>query len=153
MSETTSSDFSLNRRNFLSTGGTLAAAAAAGVSLAGDRAAAATLGAAARRQLVTASLACVRTGKACLERSIAALKAGDTTLASCASRVQEMVLSCGALSRLAINGSRQVGPMVEAVREVAAECESECRKHVEHPPFRACAQSCADFVRQCRAVA
>ena len=105
----------------------------------------------ASRDLAAAALACVRSGEAGLQHCLAALKAGDATFSSAASRIQEMVLSCGALTRLAVNGSRQVGAMAMAVSAVASECEQACRQHAQHEPFLACADSCAVLVEQCRA--
>ena len=151
MSEATHSDFAISRRNLLTVGGSIAAAAAAGVSLATEGGELLQYGTSANQHLAAAALACVRSGEAGLQHCLAALKEGDATFSSAASRMQEMVLSCGALTRLAVNDSGQVGAMAAAVSAVASDCEQACRQHARHEPLRSCADSCAALVEQCRA--
>lgn len=148
MSEAMRSDLAISRRTLLTAGG--AAAAAAGVSLATEGDLLALRRAPVEnRPLAMTALACVRGGQACLKHCLDALKAGDTSAAGCAARVQELVLSAGALSRLAINGSRQLGLMACAVREIASECREVCHQHAGHQAFRALATASDAFIEQC----
>ncbi len=150
MTESTSSASPLSRRQLLTAAGA-ASLAAAGSSLAehDEKHAHHDHGVPKNEALSESALDCVKTGQDCMEHCLALLRSGDTSLAECASRVQELIVSCGALSSLAARGSKHLALFARAAKEVCADCEKECRKHAHHKPCTACAESCAACIKQC----
>lgn len=104
----------------------------------------------ANEAVVTSALDCVRTGEACLAHCFSTFAAGDTTLAVCAVRVDELIAVCSALAKLASNNSPQLVTYAKAAIAVCRECEKECRKHGNtHATCAACAKACAACAEEC----
>jgi Cys-rich four helix bundle protein (predicted Tat secretion target) len=101
--------------------------------------------------LARAALDCVARGDACTAHCLADLRAGHTELAQCASAVEELVVACRALARLAALGSEQLPRFAAATAEICKACEVECRKHEKHAPCKACAEACAKCIEECKA--
>ncbi len=103
-------------------------------------------------ELIDAALACVKEGEACIAHCLAAFRAGDTTLAACATSVQQMLAACSATARLAAYDSPRLAAFAKVCADICADCEAECRKHADkHTVCKACADSCARFVKAARA--
>ncbi|HXJ32481.1 MAG TPA: Csp1 family four helix bundle copper storage protein [Candidatus Eisenbacteria bacterium] len=99
-------------------------------------------------ELVDAAGVCARAGEACLAHCLSAFAAGDTSLARCATLVQQMIVGCDAIAKLAAHGSAHLAAFVAACRDVCADCEVECRKHEAHHEIcKRCADACAAFVK------
>lgn len=143
----------MERRNFLTAAGGVIAAVAAAPAFAADHADHMhhDHGAApANAKIVATALDCLRTGEACLAHCFSTFAAGDTTLAVCAVRVDELNAVCAALAKLASNGSPQLATFSKAAIAVCRECEKECRKHANtHATCRACADACAACAEEC----
>jgi Cys-rich four helix bundle protein (predicted Tat secretion target) len=105
------------------------------------------------KALIDAAFACEETGEACIAHCLAMFRAGDTSLAPCATSVQQMLPACSAVSRLANYGSPHLAAMAAVCAKICADCEAECRKHEQHPPCKACADACAKFVAAAKALA
>jgi len=76
-------------------------------------------------------------------------KTGDTTLAECASRVQETLATCAMLSQLSSFESKHLQTFLAGCIDVCNDCEAECRKHEKkHPECKACGDSCVDCVKE-----
>ena len=103
-----------------------AAVAAAAATLAPIAAAAEAPEAGSTEQLAVLASACVQRGEECASHCLAMFSAGDTTLASCARSVHEMI------------------PVCEA-------CEKECRKHAkDHVVCAKCGDACKDLAAALR---
>jgi len=95
-----------------------------------------------------AALACASAGEACLAHCLTAFTAGDTSLGKCATLVQQMIVGCEAVAKLAAHGSPHLAAFAAACRDVCADCEAECRKHeAHHEVCKRCADACAAFVK------
>jgi len=95
-----------------------------------------------------AALACASAGEACLAHCLAAFAAGDTSLARCGTLVQQMIVGCDAVAKLAAHGSTHLAAFASACRDLCADCEAECRKHeAHHEVCKRCADACAAFVK------
>jgi Cys-rich four helix bundle protein (predicted Tat secretion target) len=99
--------------------------------------------------LIQASHDCVRTGDLCIHHCYQAFQAGDTSLAECVRRVQELVASCGALARLASLDARHLAEFAAVTAKICRHCEEECRKHAHHKPCKDCGDACAACAREC----
>jgi Cys-rich four helix bundle protein (predicted Tat secretion target) len=111
-------------------------------------------GCAPRDALVRATAECIGRGEVCLAHCIDLLATGDTMLAECARRVNEMVALCGALRTITAQGAPSLRALALVTDEVCRTCEEECRKHEDHhAQCRDCAEACAACRRECAAVA
>jgi Cys-rich four helix bundle protein (predicted Tat secretion target) len=129
----------VGRREFLMGA---AAAAAAGVALAGG-AQAAEPKADSAPKLAALAASCVQTGDACISHCLSSFSAGDTKLAACARSVTEMVPVCQTLGRLAELESAHLRSYAAVCREVCDACEQECRKHEkDHAICKECGDAC-----------
>ncbi|WP_043199502.1 four-helix bundle copper-binding protein [Pseudomonas putida] len=105
-------------------------------------------------RLVDSSSDCQKTGEACLAHCLVLLSQGDKDMAACAQSVSELLATCNALMKLALQGSRFTPAMAKVAADVCSSCETQCRKHeTEHAECKACADSCAACLDACKAVA
>lgn len=96
--------------------------------------------------LVEAARDCRATGENCLAHCLVAFRAGDTTLAECATEVNRMLAACESISRLGTYGSPHTPAFAKACAALCADCEKACREHEDkHPECKACADACARF--------
>ncbi|MBK8017143.1 MAG: four-helix bundle copper-binding protein [Betaproteobacteria bacterium] len=103
--------------------------------------------------LVAAAARCVAAGEICLNHCVRELGSGDTMLAECARRVNEMLALCGALRSVAAQNGEYVAALARIAGEMCRSCEEECRKHEDmHAQCRDCAESCAECRKECAAV-
>jgi len=104
--------------------------------------------------LIAASADCVQTGEVCLAHCIKLLGEGEQPMAACARSVNELLVVCTALQKLAGQGSPNTPAFARVAEKVCADCEAECRKHEHHhAECKACADACAACVTECRALA
>jgi Cys-rich four helix bundle protein (predicted Tat secretion target) len=105
-----------------------------------------------RDSLVRAAADCVGRGEVCQAHCVEQLATGDTMLAECARRVNEMLALCGALRAVAAQGAPSLPALARVTDEVCRTCEEECRRHEDHhATCRACADACAACRRECAA--
>ena len=109
----------------------------------------------AKNQALTDSASdCVKTGEACINHCLDLLSQGDKEMAACAKSVNEMLAVCAALQRLATVDSRFLPKYAKLADEVCEACEKECRKHEnKHAECKACADSCATCLNECKKIA
>jgi Cys-rich four helix bundle protein (predicted Tat secretion target) len=101
--------------------------------------------------LTAAANDCVATGQACISHCLETFRQGDTTMAECATAVQEMLPVCAALASLSASDSRHLKDLARACIPVCEGCEKECRVHEQHQPeCKACADACAALVREAK---
>lgn len=111
-------------------------------------------GGAGNAELIRATAACSTTGEACLAHCLVLLGQGDKEMAGCATSVNQLLAACGALHKLAGQGSPYTAPFAGLVGRMCDDCEKECRKHAgKHAECKACADACADCVKACKAAA
>lgn len=102
-------------------------------------------------KLAASALHCVSTGQACIDHCLDSFAKGDTSLAICARKVDELISICGTLAKLASTNSPHLGAMTKLALAVCKDCEAECRKHQQHPTCKACADACVDCAKECQA--
>jgi Cys-rich four helix bundle protein (predicted Tat secretion target) len=88
---------------------------------------------------------CTRAGEACLSHCIAALSAGDASLAACARNVRDTIAVCRASESLLGNRSVFAARALTMCKDVCAACREECLKHASHH------NACADCASACSA--
>ena len=102
-------------------------------------------------QLAALAATCVQRGEECLSHCFSMFSAGDTTLASCARSVHEMLPVCEALGRLALMESTHLGSLSPVCAEICEACEKECRKHAkDHAVCASAADACKDLAAALR---
>ena len=101
------------------------------------------------RTLVMTTLECVGVGEMCLQHCFNQFAAGDTSLAACAVRNQEMTAACKALASLAAASSAQLTSFAKVCIAIYKACEAECRKHAHHPICIETAEACAKTIAEC----
>ncbi|MEZ4448319.1 MAG: Csp1 family four helix bundle copper storage protein [Nannocystaceae bacterium] len=92
--------------------------------------------------LVDVTSACVRAGRRCLAHCVAALSAGDTSMATCARTVVDMIAVNEALEALAAAGSALVKAQAAVARDACSACQESCQAHAQHDVCKACAEAC-----------
>ena len=101
--------------------------------------------------LIKLAYDCVKDGEDCLAHCIESFKTGDTTLAECADAVNEMIVMCNAVAKMAAYQSAHLKGVAKTCIEVCKVCEDQCRKHAaKHVSCRASAESCAAFIKECK---
>ena len=91
---------------------------------------------------------CLDKGQRCIAHCLASFREGDTELADCASKVQEMQAICSAFSYLLAANSGYIKAYASVCETACSDCEKECRKHDEHVECKACAEACTEIVDQ-----
>jgi Cys-rich four helix bundle protein (predicted Tat secretion target) len=104
--------------------------------------------------LADAAGACLGKGEACLAHCLVLIGGGDTSLAACAQSVNQLLATCTALQKLALQDSRHVRRMAALAMDLCEDCEKECRKHADqHAQCRECAEACVECHKACKAAA
>ena len=104
--------------------------------------------------LTDTALACEKTGLACLNHCLESFMLGDTSMASCARSVDQMLSTCATLAKLSATNSSHLAMMARVALEVCVDCEKECRKHADHHAVcKACAEACAACAEECKKIA
>lgn len=143
----------MDRREMLGSMGVLAMAAVAAQASAADHDHHHHHGAK-NQALVDSASDCVKTGEACINHCLDLLAQGDKEMAACAKSVNEMLAVCVALQRLATTDSKFLPKYAALAGEVCDACEKECRKHEKkHAECKACADSCAVCLKECKKIA
>lgn len=101
------------------------------------------------RSLVLAALECVGIGQMCLQHCFQQFAAGDTSLAACAMRNQEMTAACEALATLGAASSAQLTDFAQVCIAICKACEDECRKHHHHAICIETAEACVKTIAEC----
>ena len=133
----------MNRRDVLVGAGALAVAAVARAGQKGTPSEAHHHDAAGS-PLVDATADCLKKGEVCEQHCFTLLGSGDTSMASCAMSVRDMLASTRSLFTLASAGSKHTPLVARSCAQICKDCEVECRKHADkHQPCRDCADACA----------
>lgn len=83
----------------------------------------------------------------CLAHCLVSFEEGDTTLATCARSVHDMIPLCDAFAAQVTSNSQYIEGIAKVCRAACLDCEAECRKHeVDHVECRKCADSCVDLI-------
>jgi Cys-rich four helix bundle protein (predicted Tat secretion target) len=143
---------SLERRKVLTSAGIVAAIATVSPTLAfGDSQHDHHGKAQVNQNIVDAALNCIKSGQACIDHCIELFKIGDTSVAQCADKVQEMLAMCTALSQFASYQSKYLHSLAKVCIDVCGDCAAECRKHAEkHAECKACMNSCEECIEECK---
>ena len=90
--------------------------------------------------------ACLDKGRRCISHCMVSFTEGDTELADCASKVQEMMSVCGGFAYLVASNSSYIKEYAQICEKVCVDCAKECKKHEKHIECDACAKACDDLV-------
>lgn len=145
----------ISRRDVLAASGALVVASAASVASAAETMdhSAHMAGMHKNQAVIDASLDCVLKGNLCLDHCLELFRANDTSVAECATLVNQMLPMCEALSKLAIADSKHLKALARVCIDTCTDCEKECRKHEDkHAACKACAESCAACIKACKAL-
>ncbi len=96
--------------------------------------------------LMDAVNTCNDKGRRCIAHCMVSFTEGDTELAECASKVQEMLSVCGGFAYLVASNSSYIKDYARVCEKVCADCAKECRKHEKHIECEACANACDDII-------
>jgi Cys-rich four helix bundle protein (predicted Tat secretion target) len=141
----------MNRRDLITAAGAATAAILAAPAMAAEHDHHhGAMAAPANAKIIASALDCVKTGDACLAHCFDSFAMGDTSLAVCAKKVDELIAVCAALAKLASNNSAQLVAYAKAAAQVCQACEKECRKHADkHATCKACADACVACAEEC----
>ena len=142
----TSQDSGITRRDLLLGAGALGGLAMAGAASAETMVHDHSKHTAQQPDLLDAVNTCLDKGRRCISHCLVVFKEGDTSLADCAAKVNEMHAVCDAYSALLSANSTYSKDYAAICRQACADCEKECRKHEKHVECRACAEACADVL-------
>jgi Cys-rich four helix bundle protein (predicted Tat secretion target) len=144
-----------SRRALLAGAGFLLAAGAAGTVRADEHAEHGEHGEHAHHEggghadIIAAAMACQDKGQACISHCISLFRAGDTSVADCAWRVEQMLPICDTMARYVALESPHLVETARLCIAVCTDCEKECRKHADHhTACRNCAEACAECVKR-----
>jgi Cys-rich four helix bundle protein (predicted Tat secretion target) len=146
----------MNRRNAIANASAVIVAALGTAALAQEHDHSKMMGASGGKyQLLADTTAdCVAKGQACIAHCLILMADGDKEMGACAKAANQMLALCTALQSLANQQSSLVPALAKTALEACQLCEKECRKHEKHhATCKACADSCAACIKQCKAVA
>ena len=142
-----------NRRRFLVNSGLLALAAAPIAAAAAEDLGEHQHAHEKHSALISEALHCIETGNACAAHCIEDMRSGNTELLECLVQVQELVIACEALAKLAAHDSEHLKTYAAATIEVCDTCEAECRKFEErHETCKDCADACVACRKECERI-
>lgn len=105
------------------------------------------------KDLIKIANECAQHGDECIDHCIALFKTGDTSLANCADTVNEMIVMCRALAKMATYQSEDLKAVAKICINVCQRCVDECSKHEDkHPNCKACADSCRACIKECKKI-
>ena len=138
----------ISRRSLLVGAGALGAALATGAGIAGDAPGHLHENHAPKNpDVLDAVNACVAKAQQCSAHCLVAFQEGDTTLADCARKVNEMRPICSAFSYQLAGNSPYVKALSAVCRQACEDCEKECRVHEDkHLECKECAEACAQVI-------
>ena len=138
----------ISRRKILSGAGAIGAALASGLAFGADGSSHEHAHHAPRHtDALDAANQCSQTGRLCLAHCLVSFEEGDTSLATCARSVHNMISLCDAFAAQVASNSKYIGGIATVCRTACADCEKECRKHEDvHVECRQCAEACAKLV-------
>jgi Cys-rich four helix bundle protein (predicted Tat secretion target) len=96
--------------------------------------------------LMDAVNACTDKGRRCIAHCMVSFTEGDTELAKCASKAQEMLSICEGFAYLVASNSSYIKDYAQVCEKVCRDCAEECKKHDKHIECDACARACEDVV-------
>jgi Cys-rich four helix bundle protein (predicted Tat secretion target) len=142
------SESPVSRRKLLVGAGAVGAALVTGAAIAGD-----TPGhrhedhAPQNPDVLAAVNNCVVKSQQCIAHCLVAFQEGDTTLADCARKVNEMAPICRAFSYQLAGNSPYIKALAVVCRQACEDCEAACREHEDkHLECRECAEACAQVI-------
>ncbi len=104
------------------------------------------------KALINIANECAQHGDECIDHCIELFKAGDTSVAKCAETVNEMIVMCRALAKMATYQSEQLVAVAKICIDVCQVCADECGKHSKHPQCKACERSCLECIEECKKI-
>lgn len=105
------------------------------------------------KALISIANECAQHGDECVAHCIELFKTGDTSLAKCADTVNEMIVMCRALAKMATYESPQLVAIAKICIDVCQVCADECNKHADtHANCKACAESCEACIKECKKI-
>lgn len=142
----------MQRREFITAAGTVAAvAAAAGPALAQmDHA---MMHGPKYKALAQLAGHCVATGEDCLRHCYEMFSMKDTSMTECAKSVSELITTCRALESLASSNSEYVPAFAKLVEKVCLDCKKQCDAFPKIPECVACGEACLKCAEECRKTA
>ena len=102
--------------------------------------------------IIDSALDCVKTAELCIDHCIEVLATGDTSLAECARRVQELGAVCTTLFKMASHDSVHLKETARLASAICKDCEKECRKHKKHQSCLNCADACVSCLKECKKI-
>ena len=97
-------------------------------------------------ELMDAVNKCGDKGRRCIAHCMVSFTEGDTELAACASKAQEMLSVCGGFEYLVASNSSYIKDYAAVCEKVCTDCAKECKKHDKHIECNACARACDDLI-------
>jgi len=89
---------------------------------------------------------CTDKGRRCISHCMVSFTEGDTELAECASKANEMMAICGGFAYLVASNSSYIKDYARVCEKVCIDCAKECKKHEKHIECDACAKACDDVI-------
>lgn len=142
----------MERRQFVTVIGALAAATAATGTLAAEDHAH-HHGAAKYKALFESSTKCVAAGEECLRHCFEMLAANDASMGACTKSTFDVVAACKAMASLAGTSSALTPTFAKAVVEACLACKKECDKFPNIAECKACGDACKACADECQKVA
>lgn len=93
--------------------------------------------------IAMAAVHCEIAGDSCIAHCIELMAGGDTSMASCARAVRDMLATSGMMSALVSAKSKHLAAAVALWAATCRDCKTECDKHADkHETCKACADAC-----------
>jgi len=142
----------MERRQFVTAMGALAAATAATGTLAAEDPHAHHHGGAKYKALFESTTKCVAAGEECLRHCFEMLAMNDASMGACTQSTFDVVAACKALASLAGTSSSLTPTFAKAVAEACLACKKECDKFPKIAECKACGDACKACADDCQKV-
>ncbi len=143
----------MQRRDFITTLGAVAAATSVSAAHAEDKKPAQHHHPAKYKALSDAAAKCVLEGNNCLRHCFGMLSMDDSSMAECTKATFDTIAACGALESLSSVNSGFTPAMAKTVAAICEACKKECDKFPDVAECNAMGASCKVCAEECHKVA
>jgi Cys-rich four helix bundle protein (predicted Tat secretion target) len=143
----------MERREFMTTLGAVAAAASVSSAYAEESGKAVHHHPPKYKALSEATAKCVVEGNNCLRHCFGMLSMEDASMAECTKASYDLVAACGALEVLAAVNSTFTPSLAKTVAEICLACKKECDKFPQYAECTACGAACKACADECHKIA
>ncbi len=101
------------------------------------------------KAVADAAAHCIKVGEVCAKHCEEMIAKGSKDMQACHTTVMDMLAACGAMQKLAAQGSKHAPAFAKACSAVLADCIKACEPHKDMKECLDCATACKECEKAC----